>query len=394
MLALAEPAHAVYDPGRLPDPTRRWSVNLALRTQYDDNVNTTPTDKVGSFVSIINPGFIVNLPGEQTFMGLRYNYNAAYYWNRPGGNQLDESHVGNFSFSHTFSPRLTLSINDNVVYGIEPALVQQLPGPGAGTTITRLQGDYVFNGTTAELTYYLTRRIYVTTDGRFDYWHYDNEEVSTNNNRIAFGGRATANYAIDTRTVVGLSFVYLQTDYEFPGSNDVRNSDSQIVSGILSRRVNPRLSMRLNGGYQVQNLGAGGQQTSPVADLSATYNYKPDSSLTMGYRYILSSSVNVGQFQRSEVNVGYLSGSHAITRKLRLSTDFTYTYISYVSPIPGIPQSASAYEQGIRLNVGLTYDFTPWCQGLLSYSYEDVESDIESLVFDRNRASIGVRLIY
>ncbi|MCS7048082.1 MAG: hypothetical protein NZ483_02145, partial [Verrucomicrobiae bacterium] len=73
---------AVHDPLRLPDPTRKWSVTLTTRGEFDDNINTTASNERSSFKAVAEPQLLVNLPAEKTFLGFRYTYRVDYAENR------------------------------------------------------------------------------------------------------------------------------------------------------------------------------------------------------------------------------------------------------------------------------------------------------------------------
>ena len=54
----------------------------SLRGFYDDNYTTAHTGKQGSLGFEVNPSFNLNLPLQQTEIGLRYNYGLYYYQKR------------------------------------------------------------------------------------------------------------------------------------------------------------------------------------------------------------------------------------------------------------------------------------------------------------------------
>ena len=67
---------AAYSPS-LSDMERSkpWSLSAALRGFYDDNYTTAPNStKRDSFGFEVSPSASLNLPLDQTFVGLKYEY--------------------------------------------------------------------------------------------------------------------------------------------------------------------------------------------------------------------------------------------------------------------------------------------------------------------------------
>ena len=83
---------APYAPGLTPvEASKPWSVSAALRGFYDDNITAIPKNyQVGtetfhpeeSFGYELNPSVSLNLPTDQTYFGLSYEYSYKYYEDR------------------------------------------------------------------------------------------------------------------------------------------------------------------------------------------------------------------------------------------------------------------------------------------------------------------------
>jgi hypothetical protein len=381
--------HAVYNVRELPDPTKRWAINVGLREEYDDNVFTVESGKTASSLTVFDGELLANVPREQTFVGFRYGYNAAYYWDRPGNEKVDQSHSADITFSHTFTPRLALDLSDSVRRGIEPALVEKLPGPTNPSNITRRKGDFLYNIVDSSVNYSLTRRWTVSLNGDYQYWRYDDEQVRTNNDRDSFSTTASAVYGIDPRTFIGGNYQYSQNIYVFPGTNNFRNAESHFVYASFVRRFNPKLSLRINAGAQLQQSGDGNQQFAPSGNATLSYNFLPDSTLSGGFVYSLSVT-DVGTFRSAESGVLFGEVSHRVSRNLRVQLTANYTIITFSSPASMVTFSA-AQEEALRAALNAYYTFNNWLRGEIGYSYERVWSGIPGLPFERNRGYAGLR---
>src|ERR1017187_9985148 len=69
--------YAAYAPDS-SDNSKMWSLSGTLRGFYDDNYTTTP-QRHGSTGFEASPSFSLNVPLQQTEIGLRYTYGLYYY---------------------------------------------------------------------------------------------------------------------------------------------------------------------------------------------------------------------------------------------------------------------------------------------------------------------------
>ncbi len=72
---------AAYAPDAGADASKIWDVSATLRGFYDDNYLTSnkKQDSIGFEVS---PSFSLNMPLQQTEIGLKYTYGLYYYQKR------------------------------------------------------------------------------------------------------------------------------------------------------------------------------------------------------------------------------------------------------------------------------------------------------------------------
>ncbi len=386
-LLAAARSWALYEPAKLPDPSRRWSVSLNTRGEYDDNVDTSATDKKSSFKAIAEPQLLVNIPTEQTFIGFRYNYQATYYENR-STDPVDQSHTADLTVSHTVTPRLVLDFRDSVRRGIEPELVNDQTGD---PFIRRRRGDFLYNTVGAGVNYNFSRRWTMSVHGDFDYWNYDDAAASVDDRNV-YRASLQMDYSIDPRTTGGIGYQFASVNYSQPGTNDLRNSDSHIVYLSMVRRFNPQFSVQGNAGVELREFGDGSTDVGPWVNTSATYNYGPESSVTLGFRYSITTT-EVGFFRSADAADIYAQLTHRITTKFSVSGGATFSLDSFANPT-GVTTLTSPTEETVSLNLTLRYQFTRWCSGNAGYNFDQVSSDIAGRDFTRNRVSLGCRLEY
>ena len=117
---------AVYAQNSAPPP-KSWSVQASLRGFYDDNINSTHSDRQSSMGFEVSPGVGLNLKSDQTSFIMGYVYTFKWYDELPQGNteHYDQIHVFNAQLDHRFSERYDLAIKDSFVIGQEPAVVEK-----------------------------------------------------------------------------------------------------------------------------------------------------------------------------------------------------------------------------------------------------------------------------
>ena len=387
----SSPARAVYEPSQLADSSRRWSVDAGLSVGYDDNVySANGSRKQGSTTTTLNPRLFLNIPLDQTFLGLRYSYDWIYYWERTGGEKYDQNHSADLIFSHRFNPRIQLDLTDNFRRGISPALVNIAIGV---PYIQQEQGNYFYNNATATLTYNLSRLWTLSVYNGWEYWSYDNSAVASQDRNVYSPG-AALNYLLSPVTTLGINFRMGIVDYRDPRTNNALNSTTETAFLSLSHAFNPQLSGQISAGGGVTELGDGHNSSSPYLTAGLTYRYAPNGTVTVGTSYFLYTSDSYG-YRNSDTLATYLQFCHAVTQKLTARVAVSYIHSKYNDPDFSLPTTVQSNpsDDSWRLNLGTTYVFTRWLQGEFNYEFTHVTSDLSN-AFDRNRVWVGLRVTY
>ena len=391
---------ALYEPYRLRDPSRRWEVTLGTSVGYDDNINTVEQNPTSSFTTSVEPELLLNVPFEQSFLGLRYRYNLAYYDQRIA-NQIDQSHSADVLYSHTFSPRFSLDLQNQFRHGLNPDLVQVVAGV---PLVTELRGNYNYDALSGTLSYGLTRRCSISLDAGGEYWRFDEAKASMDNDRNSDRIGISSLYAVSPRFQVGGGYRYTRTDYRedlrIPVSffvqvisAEARSSDTHEGFLAVVGRFNPQLSGRLTVGGQFQEFGDGTQSSSPSVDSSLTYNYGPQNTITAGFRYSIRSA-ELSEFRSSESALLYGEIGHWITSRCRAALSGSYNIDMFQNPTVTLPPPVPDSEDSLSVSLGLTYEFRSWCRATCNFTHTEVTSDLVSRSFQRNVVGVGVRFIY
>jgi hypothetical protein len=397
-LLISSLAQAVYEPNPMANPSRRWAVELGMSGGYDDNVHSRPANdpnKQSSSTTTLNPRFIVNIPLDQSFLGLRYNYDWIYYWERTGGEKFDQNHSVDLIASHRFTPRLQLDISDNFRRGISPALTDLVNGV---PFIRQIQGNYFNNNLTASLTYNLSRLWTMSVYNSWEYWSYDNSDPATQDRNIYSPG-GSLNYLLTPATTLGANFRLGIVNYRIPGPRHEKDSVSETAFLSLSHLFNPQLSGQIAAGGGLTEMGDGRNTSSPYGNAGLTYRYGPRSTVSAGVNYFLYTSDQYG-YRSSETLATYLQINHSFTQKLTGLANVNFIRHEFGDPDSITLASTIAagtplpVQDSWRATVGATYQFTRWLLGEAYYEYSTSSSSIPNSDFNRNRFWAGLRVTY
>src|ERR1039458_4611575 len=97
-----------------------WSVSGTLRGFYDDTYTPASSGpNRGSFGFEVSPQINLNVPLQQTELGLRYTYGMYYYQERQdlGQNPIDQTHQLDLWVDHAFTERWQGKVQDSFVVG-------------------------------------------------------------------------------------------------------------------------------------------------------------------------------------------------------------------------------------------------------------------------------------
>jgi hypothetical protein len=391
-LVLPRLTDAAYEPEKFADSSRRWAINVGFAEYYNDNIDTTTKDPVSGRQSTAAVALKVNVPAERTFFRMNTIYGVTYSPDKVSG-KTEQSVTFDGLLSHTFNPRLVVNVNDTVRYALEPSTSDIISGK---STQLQQSGNYLENNTVASLSYDLSRRWTTTVRGGWDLWRYDNSAVASNDDRDVYSINMDLTYSLTPRTFVGAGYRYSEDDYVTPGSNDIRNSTSNFGYLTFSHTFNPQLGINVNAGAQVTSFSGGTQDSSPFGDMALYYNYSRDTSMSLGFRYGITTT-EAGVFRSSDTGTVFGRVNYQITPKLQAAVNGLFSHSTYQNPAPYSFPPGTPIPQGqdtFQVELSLTYVFNHWSSASLDYSYQEVNADIAGSSYTQNRVGLGLSLKY
>jgi hypothetical protein len=410
--------HAAFAPDS-SDNSKMWSLSATLRGFYDDNYTTTPK-KHGSFGFEASPSFSLNMPMQQTEIGLRYTYGLHYYQTREnnGQNPIDQTHQLDLWLDHAFTPRWEGRIGDTATVAQEPSLLT----PYGGGPAQRINGNNIANTFKANLNTDWTREFSTVLSYQNTFYDYENSGAtinpgsgSVNTSYAGLLNRVEQTIGLDfqwhlsptTTALVGYKFglVNFTGDEQIARDNtgnyyysDSRDNRSQYGYVGVQHDFLENLKGNINVGVQDTEYYNDPSSTSslgPYADASLIYAYASGSYAQLGVRESRNATDTIqvdanGQItQDQESTVVYGSINHALTPKLTGSLIGQCQYSTFHNGQFN-SQSAQFYNAGLNLS----YAFNRHFSSELGYNFDWYTTPVQGQGYTRNRVYLGVTATY
>lgn len=402
------------------ETAKLWSVSGTLRGFYDDNYNTAPSGpaKRNSFGFEVSPSVSLNVPLQQTELGLKYTYGLYYYQDREqiNGRPIDQTHQLDLWVDHAFTERWSTKVQDTLAVGQEPQLIN-------GGTLVRAEGNNVHNTGAISLDTQWTRLLGTELSYQNNFYDYQNSGGDGSNpaigaslagllNRLEHNISLNVNWRLQPTLLAFVGYSYGQVNFTgneiisgFPGPiTHSDNRDSRSQYGYLGAQYNPLDNLTLAGQAGIQYADyynpvpgtPSTSQVSPYAKLSGTYTYLPGSYVQLGFTQsrnatsVVAPTASGKVTEDEESSVVYGALNHQFSPRLIGSITGQIQYSTFNGgAVDG--QSQTWYQAGINL----AYIFNPHVSAEIGYNYDDVSSaGAFSPGYERNRVYLGVTGTY
>jgi hypothetical protein len=377
-----------------------YTLSVSLREVYDDNVNTTNTNKQASLESIISPSVLVDFPTPDGDFSGRYTFGLTYYATPPNSSNgngssptnsttsngsLEMSHDLVLQFTHNFSSRFQLSMAEELRYQIEPNILQSV-----GTNYQ--DGAYLTNVLNGNLYAQWTPKVSTVISYGNTVVRYDDSTVGDQQNSVENTGSFTASYALLPKFSASLGTQIDDITYQ---SGDRGYTSYTLFTGG-SWQALPSLSITGRGGISLTDtVGASSTEVSPYAALSVSWTLGARSSLTFDYAHEVTPSSEVGaNGQLSDrLSTGF---SYQITTRLSTHLDAIFTDSTVSGGLAvqsgGLPSDYS--ENTYEADLGLVYSYNSNFSLDGGFTFTGVQSDIDNNNYTRDEVYVGVRGTY
>jgi hypothetical protein len=404
--------HAAYAPDST-DNSKVWSLSATLRGFYDDNIIARP-HKQGSMGFEVSPSFGLNMPLQQTEIGLRYTYGLYFYQKREqdGQNPVDQTHQLDLWLDHAFTPRWETRVEDTVTVAQNPALT------AVGTATARIEGNYLANTLNASLHTDWTQEFSTVLHYQNSFYDYENSGGNAVNPSYAgLLNRVEQTIGLDFERIVSQTTTVL-VGYKFGLVNFIGNEpieQSKVAPFPIYRSdsrdnlshygyvgVRHKFLENLTGSAKVgvqyteyYNDPSAQSSLGPYADASLIYTYASGSYAQLGLTQMRNATDQIGVNQQGQITqdqestVIYGSINHPLTPKLMSSLVGHFQYSTYNGGACN-SQSAEFYNLGLNLS----YAFTRHFSSDVGYNFDFYTTAVPGQDYTRNRIYLGVIVSY
>ncbi|WOO41306.1 outer membrane beta-barrel protein [Rubellicoccus peritrichatus] len=356
--------------------------------QYRSNVFNNPL-KADDYIFIFSPGLEVNI-GRNSNANIKIIFREDISWYNRFTNQ--DSQLANLFIDGVYnSGPLTSGAGFSFVQNQQNTA--STAGVATGTNQNEVQRDLYAAYIKAE--YDISQKTYTT--GRFE-WNrtdYTNNQDFGNSfsDRDIFTAPLDVLYRFSPKLDLGLGYRFRYTDVSNNQSNPALGSQTpgdyldNFVSFSVRGELYPKLTTRLNVGWQNRSFNAAGlNDDNTISVLSAfDYEFSPKLDFTAGF----NRDFGTGSIGQSTINTGGFFGT-------------TYNFSQFIAVSSRIDVVNTDYENDpsgrsddtIRANTSVTYTPNVYLQFTAAYAYINNSSNINGASFMGHTIDLSASLRY
>lgn len=363
----------------------KWNAGLSLG--WDDNV--TPTlgnDDDVTYVDAYVGASLVSIT-PQTTWDVYGRVGGHYYLDEPAAAGSDDL-VGQgrlgINWAHRVSERLRFSSRNYIAYELEPDY-------SYGFASDRQIEEYLHYQSDNAVGYRWTERFATYTGVTVRGVDYGSSASA--NDRFTYSLYNQFRYRQSEQTIWTLDYRYSKTD----ASGTAGDSTNHYILLGLEHRFSPNSVLALKAGVQMRDVDGGSDSDSPFVEAAIRTRVNEQFSVRAFARYSVedygTSFAGFTYDENNTLRVG-LSADYVVSPVLTLhgGVNLIMTDMEDGRTVPGGAPVADADTDLINLYVGFSYKVNDGFYVTGNYNWTDSDSDIASRNYERNRASLGVRL--
>ena len=416
-------ARAADDSYSSAEAGKIWQVSASLRGFYDDNINGTPggsANRTSSTGFSVSPSGTLNWQRDATTIDFTYRYSLLYYGTKPNNNRnhYDQNHTIEAQLSHIINERYKFRVSDSFVVGQEP---DTLRSGNALTTTQRVPGNNIRNTGAIIFNAELTPLFGLEAGYENTLFSYDTSgativnptnvipSLAGSSDQLSHQLHLDGRWQLAPTTTGILGYKFSQVNYTgneliaisatgTPFFSNNRNSRSHYAYVGAEHIFNPDLqgSAKVGATFTDYYKDPSHQNSvNPYVDLSLSYTYAPESSLSAGFTYDHNSTATIGQVSTTKgLTVSqqsatvFASINHRIVPGLFAALTASYQDSTFVGG-----QFNNQSERYFLIGLNVHYKFTHYLSAELGYDYDNISS-VNGRAYDRNKVYAGISGTY
>lgn len=350
-------------------------IGVGVNAGYDTNVNTSSVDEVDSFYTGGQLSLDYRYVTERTVFSIGASGGATYYFDQAeeADDVLYSGKLGG-SFTHAITDRLSIDDKFYIGYDFDPNFIY-------GASTNRRNDEYLFGYNTFTVNYMWTDRLSTATGFTIGATIYDEDVVASTEDRIEYGANQLFRYALTEQMGARAEYRFRYTDYDSGIS-----ATSHIVTGGFDYQFDENTMFLAMAGVEFYDNDLQGESTKPYAEVGLSRVLTDELSVRWANR-LGFENVGVGVYGSNYSFRSNLDFSYQLTEKLSGFLGGTYLYTDY----DGDPGNTENLLEG---RVGLNYALTSALGIGLSYSYTNLDSDVDFEGYERQRVNLGLNATF
>lgn len=365
--------NAINDFGERPlYLTGNWSVkpHLTIGSFYDGNIFVRSNDSQGDLITRIAPGLLMRLGNDNSIFYLTADYTAGInlYAQHSNEDSVDEDASTTFQWS---LPKTTIALRLGVS-----------ADSGADIDATNLvRQQLYFAGLTTH--YALSEKTSIDLNGDYSRSDFDGLISSSQVDAAAY-----VNYAFSPRTQVGAGVAggYVIV----PGEGHQEYEEFNLRA---TYRLSGKVTLLADGGIEDRQYSLGaGDTTTPVFDISAAWDVRNGTQVTLGFqRQIFVSAIEQNQdYTASSVSLGV---SQRITDSVSASLSLAFINSEYSATASGV--SATREDNFMTIRPAVQWQALSWLSIGIFYEYsQNFSSGLGADSFSRDRGGVEMAILF
>lgn len=367
------------------DAEKPFIVNMSVRGEYDDNVNTSATREDAAWILNLRPSVSFRYPLENTQIQGGYTFGFKQFFGREGDDEEDFSHSFNAVINHRFTSRFAVEVRENFSFAQEDSL-----SDGAGFQ-RRSGGDRIRNTGSILATYDWTERFTTTTEYQNTLVNYFDQPASGVNNYLGHRVSQQLRFQALRTTTPFLSYVFETIDYN---TIDRDRDEHLAIVGVDHYILDEWLVSAQVGAEFVQyDNSLFNDSVGPYASLRTIWNYLPRSNVSAGYSFGTNVTDNAN-FASQESHTFDLEINHYFTQKLSAGISTQYQLSQFDTSQGFSTATSNVDEHTISVGVNARYEFANYLSADIGYRYSEVISDTAVREYNRNQVFFGISGAY
>lgn len=352
--------------------------SLRIIQEYDDNIRLeTGDDREGSWKTLLVPSLTLNFPGKRTSLLLDYTPAFVLYYRRD--DELDVDQDASLKFTHHFTPRYWIHINNIFLRKETPQDIRRPDIP------RQRNAAYNFNLAQFVLANQLTEQWLWKVEYNNERYNYDQSIMKRLFNRTGNIGEGRFQYKLNHDLRLKGSYVYRNTGYDQAGGD----SYSHLYRAGCSFRIARGFTTEIWAGYQSRHVDIGQTLTGPYLEISLALSARDDLDFYAAYWRKIEDTFEIVRRGIWENGVRF-RGRYKPLAKIELFVDYLGLFSYYPSSLIAEEELVSATETFWRLELGVEFQVLNKTSLELGYRRTENSSEFPGADYFRNQAYFQV----